>query len=166
MNKTMQDKQFNTVKECEELLGEMQSRLLIDKHNLDIELSQHADTYYAIAHEYTRCMAYRDQAKQDCDLAKANVDRQLREKYAADGAKVTEARLDNEVTLSVPVQNAQSEYAMWRHMTEAWQALRDAYSTRGYAIRDLVQLHIAGYYADAPVKAAEEKRPMLRTHGR
>lgn len=150
------------IQESHKLLDDYTDALKIDKLALDNELTDHPELLNAIGREYARCMAMRDNKKHDHDLAIAATDKRLRTRYSDEGVKITEARLEKELLEHPAVQNAFTEYAMWKHMTEAWLALKESMNARGYALRDLAALYIAGYYSHAPVKAAEKDATLIR----
>lgn len=132
------------IQETHKLYEELKEALKIDKHDLDEEWVGQPELHNEAGRAYARCIAQRDQCEQEYKLVQAAIDRKLRDQYAND--KITEVRLKNLVTEHPDVQNAYTEFNMWNHMTEAFKALKESYTHRRDALRELVSLHLAGYY--------------------
>lgn len=132
------------IQETHKLYEQLNEALKINKDDLDNEWVNQPELFNEAGRSYARCMAQRDQCEQEYKLVQAEVDRRLRELHA--DSKPTEVRLKNMVTEHVEVQNAFTEMNMWNHMTEAFKVLKEAYTHRRDALKELVNLHLAGYY--------------------
>lgn len=132
------------IQQTHKLYEELSAGLKIDKHELDEEWVGQPELHNEAGRAYARCIAQRDQCEQEYKLVQAAIDRKLRDAHA--DSKPTEVRLKNMVTEHPDVQNAFTEFNMWNHMAEAFKVLRESYTHRRDALRELVTLYMAGYY--------------------
>ncbi len=65
----------------------LESKLVIDEHALDVALRDHPDTFYRVAMELALAISNRDEAKQDLEEMESEVDMELRKDAAAQRSK-------------------------------------------------------------------------------
>ena len=146
--------------------------LRIDKNDLDNELIRQPELFYHASTSYALCVSQRDQAKLDLERAEAEADSKIRRAAVKDDKvkKITEAEIVARRAMAPEVREAQDSYLSARAAVERAAALRDAYQQRGYAVKDLVNLYVSGYYGavtgrfergEALDKRAAENRAVL-----
>jgi len=136
---------------------ELRERLAIDKHSLDEEIEQQAEVYYVVAEAAVLAKSRMDAAEEDVKLIQAKLDPLIRAKLEKNEEKVTEA-----VVRSAIIQHPQSKEAVEtaRNIREEYEklsALKDAFRQRSSMLRDLVELHVSGYYTDRSVRGSANK---------
>lgn len=140
------DSEVKEYKRLHTLLDTYTEALLIDKNDLDTALVEQANMFYRVGEAYADCLSNRDFSKNQLDKIKAEVDRYLREDAHRDGSRLTEAQIGHLINEDESYRTAYSNYLTWKTLTEKWSALREAYSARAYALRDLVQLFGLNYF--------------------
>lgn len=140
-----------------------QGLLKIDKHDLDNALMEHPDLFAEVAGEKALSISKRDQAKLELEEIEAQTDIDLRDDFARSGTKVTEALISNHVTRDVDVQAAQRKLLNAKLEAERWSALAEAFSQRGYILKDLCALYIAGYWGSRSAEGEAKTSASERT---
>lgn len=166
-------------------LDELRAALAVDKYGLDDVLIQQPQLFHAVASEYAMSVSRVDLLKDQLKRLEGDLGLAIRQDKDTQGQKYTEAVIlagvasdTNRVMLFEELVAAQGECAQW-------QALRDAFLQRSYAIKDLVSLFTNEYYINNAMKspkaaeaqnihrraeiqqAREQKvgRPQLKTNG-
>lgn len=125
-------------------LRELESALAIDQHALDEALMTQPDAFYRVSREYVMLVAERDQAKQMLAEEEAAAARRVRKLVE----KITVKELEEEVQLDKKVKAARATFAELAFQASQFGALKEAFMQRSYALKDLVELHLANYFAD------------------
>lgn len=130
--------------------------LRIDKQALDEELISQAGTFYEISSRYVEAVGNRDFLNNAYKEAVAAADLFFRKAATKSADKWTETRIASEVSSSDLVTAAKAKVLQASKEVDDWAALRDAFHQRSFMLRDLVQLYIAGYYAQEAVSAPRD----------
>lgn len=141
-------------------IKQLETKLQINEHALDIALREHPDLFYKVASELALAISNRDEAKQDLDETEAQVDLSIRSEAAKLGEKTTEKEVQSMCKIDKSVKAANDKLLAEKLNTAKWTALKEAYEARSYALSKLVDLFIANYYS-----ANEDKKtngPALR----
>jgi len=132
-----------------------ESKLRIDPGNIDREIIEHSERYFEVAEQAARASSRATAAKDVFAREEAELYRAIAMEKAEAGERVTEKALANEIlchprriTAFEALQDAYRESA-------TWDALRTAWSSRGYMLRDLAQLVLAGHTATRAVSSPE-----------
>jgi small-conductance mechanosensitive channel len=147
-------------------LGRSRDGLIVDKHNLDLELCQQSVKFDQAGQEYAKALAKKDNAK----FALNSLDNQIKTLYAstsirirnqlkATGEKSTEEMIrcmiitDPEI-IKLEEQRllAELEYIDTTYWANRWESVKDAYNGRGPNLREVGALLMAGYYQVDSVK--------------
>lgn len=119
-----------------------QGLIRIRKHHLDDELEIQAE----LLHQISDCTVA---AKSRALVAKDELDRIEGNLYSdakQDNPKATVPELHG-ITMRDPSRReAWGKYQAARHEQEAWEGLHEAWKSRGFALRALVDLRLASYY--------------------
>lgn len=125
----------------------LESKLAIDEHALDVALRDHPDTFYRVAMELALAVSLRDEAKQDLEEVEAEVDMELRKDAATIGAKTTEKEIESNKKVDKNVRAATDRFMEARYNAAKWTALKDAFEQKSYALSKLVDLYLGNYYS-------------------
>jgi len=137
-------------------IDEAKEKLFIEKNLLDDELINQPILYQEVAEEYAKAISRRDAANENVKRVDAELYKRIREIAAAEGTKVTEAMIQSEILTHPEHIEAYDAYLECKKQADLWATLKDSFSQRSYAIRDLVELYTAGYYADAGLRPKTE----------
>jgi hypothetical protein len=128
-------------------LKQLEAKLRIDEHALDIALREHPDLFYKVATELALAISNRDEAKQDLEEIEAQVDMELRKAAAVSDTKTTEKEIESNKKVDKKVKAANDKFLEERFNAAKWTALKEAYEARSYALSKLVDLFLANYYS-------------------
>jgi hypothetical protein len=128
-------------------LKQLEDKLVIDEHALDVALREHPDLFYKVASELALAISNRDEAKQDLDQIEAVVDSELRKAALIGIEKVTEKAIESNKNKDKRVVSANDTFLEKRYDAAKWSALKEAYEQRSYALSKLVDLYLANYYS-------------------
>lgn len=133
---------------------EFKEYLLINKHDLDEEIIQQPILLFEVAEACADAAILRDNLKERLATVDAQLDAEIREEL--EGGKVTESIVKNRIQVDSRHDKAFQEYANAKHRADVLSALKDAFASRGYLLRDLAALHNANYFESNAVKDATE----------
>jgi hypothetical protein len=144
-------------------LAEYERGLRIDKNDLDTALIQQPDIFYRVAKELTLAISRRDEMKLNINEAIADLDQQIRSR----SEKTTEGGIAKEIDSAPKIIDLRRDYGRLNHKVDRWTALKEAYQSRSYVLKDLCGLYVAGYFStqsgggarnDARTRLADEAR--------
>ena len=142
------------------VIKQLEDKLQINQHALDVALREHPDLFYKVASELALAISNRDESKQDLDELEAQVDIELRNAAAVSGDKTTENQILSNKKVDRRVKAANDKFLAERLNTAKWTALKEAYEARSYALSKLVDLFLASYYSNQEDK--KTNAPALR----
>lgn len=126
---------------------ELAKNLKIDKEALDNELIQQPELYHEAGRLYSSAVSSRDEAKSDRDSLRGKIDLRIREELDEKGdKKPPETQIANMVVADLVYADAQERYQEWDRLAGQGAALREDFHSRGFALRELANLWMAGYY--------------------
>ena len=137
-------------------LKELKATLKIDVNSLENELIYYSEIFFDIAQNFAIAKSVRDAAKNDLDELYANLAQAFRSNAATLGEKLTESKLEEMVLIDSAHIAAATYHLDASNVCEQWQALRDAFHSRGYMLRDLVSMHTVGYNNSSGVISSGE----------
>lgn len=132
------------------MIAEFRTYLSIDKNALDDEVIRHPSLLYEVSEAYVQAAAIRDELKEHIATIDAGLDATIRN--ALTGGKFTEAGVKAEIQTDPKHTKAFKTYLEAKKQADLLLALKDAFQQRSYMLRDLVQLHVTGYFQDTSVK--------------
>lgn len=127
----------------------------IDKHRLDEACIKQAEMAGELSQRMAPARQALAEAKNAVGLAKAEAANHIRlhpEMY--DIGKVTDSSVADAMLMQDSVQEAQAAVVQAQYIVDVLDAGREALNDRKYAVRDLVELWRADYYADTPMPGA------------
>lgn len=136
------------------LYQELEASLQIDEHALNEAIEEQPNLFYRISRELALLESQRDAAKQALMDEEAKVDTRLRflarkSETARKQDKLTEGEIKAQTRLNPDVGRALQVYLALSQQVGLYEALKESYKQRSYALGHLVELYIAGYYGQA-----------------
>jgi hypothetical protein len=147
----------------EQALVELEKKIMIDPDDLDVELVSQSNNYWHAAAGFAMALSLRDKAKNNLDVAEAELNLHFRQK-ATD--KPTEAQLKAMVTADELRQQHVDDYISAKLLADKWLALRDSFTQKGYALRELAEQRKANYFGEHSSTSAERIEAETRVRNR
>lgn len=136
--------------------------LRIDKNNLDFEIERHPSMMYEVGVWCVNAQSVADGLKLELERLAGALAERMKNELETSGKRVTEAGVSREIVVQPEYIAAQDKYHAARLEAARWTALRDAFTQRGYMLRDLVQLAVAQYFVRESVSVGQPiRRPYL-----
>lgn len=132
-------------------ITDLQQQLAIDKSVLDDEVIRQPVLFYTVSEMLTDALAEKDGAKEDLAATDAHLDSKWR-KALKDEAKVTDKMVASKVQTDPVHEKAFDAWLAAKLKADKLTALKEAFQSRSYMLRDLVSLYSANYYEEASVK--------------
>jgi hypothetical protein len=126
-------------------ITELKSALRIDRLSLDREIEVQPTLFLQAAELAAIARSKLDHMKSELDVLEAELDKELR---LSPEIRSTEKAISMELQRHPQRVAAMEAYLGQKYKMEVREQLRDAYRQRGYMLRDLVALHISGYWSD------------------
>ena len=140
-------------------LRSYQKRLQIDRNDLDGELVIQAQVMFEVSEALTWAKAERDAIKQEMDEEAGIIKAQLfQEEPKLAGTKADALVKKDEGYMEIRKEKSEKD-----RIVGQWEAMVEAWKSRGYMLRQLADLYVANYYS--PTSAGEsssEKRHKRR----
>lgn len=133
-------------------IDEFQKYLIIDKNSLDEELEKQPILLFEICRATSEAISLRDSEKQRLEVIDASINEDLRQEAFRTNTKITEAKLAAAVLLDHRHTQTYADYSEARKEADLWIALKEAFIQKGFALRELVELYLSGYFATSSVK--------------
>lgn len=139
--------------------SEFDEMLQIDPHALDRHLSEQAAIYHRLSTEYVEAVSVLDEARTELKHKEAELDPQVREDLAAESdGRVTESMVANAIQTHSDRVRLQKKVARLKLDADKKSARKDAFHQRGYMLRDMVELHVTGWFTKESIGAASNKK--------
>jgi tRNA A37 N6-isopentenylltransferase MiaA len=129
---------------------EIRSRLAIDKHSLDRCLMEQPALFLDASDEYTRARSQADELKEVLKQTDAEIASEIRES----GDKHTEKSIEACVLQDKRHKQAFAAWLAAQREADEWDTLKQTIHQRGYVLKDMVALFVAGYYQSATTTGA------------
>jgi len=120
----------------------------IDEQALDVEWLEQPSLMLKYARHAAHCRMALDQAKENLELVKAQLDNEIRKNPSDfDIEKITEAVMMNTILNQAPYQEASEEYIKAKFEADIAQGAVRAFDARKDALENLVRLNGQQYFA-------------------
>ena len=123
----------------------------IDESALDIEWLRQPNLMLEYALHCANKRKEMDLCKEEVELVRSQLDKELREAMTIDGKKPTETAIQNAIVLQQPYQEAVRRYIEAKYEFEVASAAVRAIETKKAALENLVKLHGQQYFAGPKV---------------
>jgi uncharacterized protein (DUF1778 family) len=131
----------------EEFIDRFKRKLTIDKLALDDDLAEVGAIFQEVGEEIAYAVSRRDEAKDELARTEADVDNLVRRDAVQTGSKVTDTMAKHAVQLHRDVVGAKARLRNREEELARLQALDRSFTQRGYAIKEMVSLHLAAYFS-------------------
>lgn len=139
----------------ETAIRQFKQKLRIDKNDLDGELVIQAHVFFEVSERLTWAKAERDSVKQECDELAGNIKAEIFEEQP----KLAATKADALVRKDPEFIDLYKERKEADRIVGMWEALVEAFKSRGYMLRQLADLFVANYYSPTSMgESSEEKR--------
>jgi hypothetical protein len=135
-----------------DLLKQLQDRLEIEPDALDDELIEHPVLLEKVAQKYVYAVSIRDGKKDNLKMIEGRITDACRDALIKNGvAKPTVKQVEAALAQDPEFIRERSEYLDACANADKWQALKEAYSARGFALHSLANIYVARLKAEAGV---------------
>lgn len=141
----------------ENIVESFKKELHIDKNSLDKALETQAAIYFQISEEYALAVSRRDEAYENIKQVDAQLNVSLRKELEDDGKKVTEALVSSAVMQHKDHNAAVENHLQLKLDADILSALKESFHQRSYMLREMIELYIAGYFAETSHTASTER---------
>jgi hypothetical protein len=128
------------------LYEQLEKALLIDEHALDEAIEEQPDCFHKVSKQLAILESRRDAAKQALADEEAKVDTELRMKARKNDEKITNDEIKAQTRLMPSVKKASQTYLELNGQVNLYEALKESFKQRSYALGHLVDLFVAGYF--------------------
>jgi hypothetical protein len=135
----------------QEALDELAQRVRIDQSELDVEFVTQTNDYYHAATGYAMAISLRDQAKNDLEVTEADLYLQYRRQAVE---RPTETQLNSHVKTHELRQEYFDKWLSAKQLADRWMALRDSFTQKGHALRELAELYKLNYFGERSTSTA------------
>jgi hypothetical protein len=142
-------------------IEELKGYLRIDKLCLDDEIVQHPSLLYKVAEAYVEAAAARDTLKEKLATRDAELNLQYREDLSRAGTKVTETTIESYVLIDQDHTKLAQSYGRAKADCEKLGALKEAFTSRGYMLRDLCSLATAHFFESDSVRSTSNTKNFM-----
>lgn len=144
--------------------------LSIDQFALDEALVRNGQVFHDVADACALALSRRDAAADELKQTEAEVDQIIRKEATKEGVKYSEDAIKRMIVLHADVISARQRMRNREEELNRFTALKESYSQRSYAIKDLVSLHLAAYFGttgktvrrDVDEQGGEARRSQIR----
>lgn len=124
----------------ENQLEYFQTRLKIDKDNLDDELADFPSMFFSVSDYYVDADRYAKRLAQRLDREKASITSALRDAAAEENEKKTETQLKQEVSLHPKIVKLSGRLRQAEKVAKKWDVLKESFVQKSFSLKGLVSL--------------------------
>lgn len=147
-------------------IDELKGYLRIDKTNLDDEVVHQPSLFYEISEAVVDAIAQRDALKEDLANIDADLDQETRKKVEREEKRITDTAVAKAIQRHPKHATAFSKYMAAKFKADQFLALKEAFVQRGYMLRDLCQIYVAGYYEKTSIQGSSATDTVVYTKRR
>jgi chromosome segregation ATPase len=147
----------STDRPIEPLIEELTQRLVIDKHDLDSHLEEHAELFHQAGELLAEWSAHRDERQKQLDHLSATIDAKLRHDAAVAGEKTTEKEIASQKLLHPKLMTMQDGVDQLDAVLARLKNLVASYTERRHALKGLVDLYMSSYFATPSTSSRKDK---------
>ena len=125
----------------------LEDLLAIDKYALDDMLIGHPGAYQQIANEYATASSHKDFIDKFLKEVYAQCYQDVKFRAFQEGVKMTEEAVKQKIHLERTYKRANALHSKVYLKFERLKALKESMTARGFMLKDLASLYIAGYFA-------------------
>lgn len=126
-----------------------QKDLVIDRNALDTMLVEQPSLFHRYADAHATAVSQRDYLKEQLAQLYAKLDARIRRDNS--GSRITEKFIESEIAIDPDYVAATDELLQAKQSALQMEAAKEAFGQRGWVLRDLTALYIAGYWSQNSV---------------
>lgn len=134
-------------------LNELSDKIKINPNELDTEFVAQPNDFYHAATGCAMAISLRDKSKNDLEVAEAELYLTFRREASEAAERLTETHLDSLVTGHEIRQEYFDRYLDAKQLADQWIALRDSFTQKGHALRELAELYKLNYFGERSINA-------------
>lgn len=139
----------------QQIIQQATTNLRIDRHALDDMIEVHPILYNNVLSAHAEACSIRDELKNSLETTFANLSLAFRQAAGKSGAKVTEDQIKQTVYADPIYQQIQNELVAAKWECDQLAGLKEAFSSRGHMLRDLVALWVGGYFTSNSISVTD-----------
>lgn len=136
----------------------LEAAIQIDQYELASVCRDQPTLFHQVSRELAYAISRRDAAKQDLDRTEAELTVNYREEAKRADAKITADEVKAAIKLDGLYSEMQDKLRKATNAVLDWQALKEAYLQRSYALNHMVDLYLANYYGNIERRETGEVR--------
>jgi len=136
--------------------GNYSEDLKIDFAQLDLNWRDQAANYMHWSNKWVAAVSERDRAKENLDVIRAEVDREIREAYS--GKKPTEAAISALVSTNTRYRKASDQLIDLNEKVNIFVSAKAAFEHRKKALEGLTQLWVNGYWSEPKISGVAKEK--------
>jgi DNA helicase IV len=140
-----------------EVLEKLQKVLIINEDSLDIECKYQASFYDEIARSYSEAISIRDELDEQLTRVEAELSLKIRSDAELTGKKLTEKRIEDEITTHKNRIEALNSYLKAKKIASDLFSTMQSFSQRADMIKLLCNLFISGYFGEITVRGGDKQ---------
>lgn len=137
-------------------LEEAKELLLIDKHNLDIEVELQSTIADRIGEKMVEMESLRDAAKENVAVVDAQIADEIRREVEDAGNKITEGKLTQQVLIDDKHEKVMKKYLDLKKDTALWKILREDFVGRAFMVSQMCGLYESEYFSRESIKSGSK----------
>lgn len=131
--------------------------LKIDPNDLDNACLRQPVLFDIYSQHLVALAKFKDEIKLSLDQTSARLDGVIREAASAEGKKLTEAMVQNEITRNIQYADLQQKYLNACVDVEEMKAIKDAFLQRRDMLKLLTEQYISGYWSTVSPKIVKQQ---------
>lgn len=131
--------------------------LKIDANDLDNACLRQPVLFDIYSQNLVSLTKYRDELKLSLDQTSARLDGVIREAASAEGRKLTETMIQNEIARNLQYEDLQRKHLNACAEVEEMKAIKDAFLQRRDMLKLLTEQYISGYWGTVETKVINSK---------
>lgn len=138
-------------------MKEYKMDLEIDKNDLDNACLQQPMLFDIYAQKVVSLCKLKEELELEIKNLSAKLDGVIREAASAEGKKITEAMIQNEIIRNIQYADLQYKYLNIYAEVEEAKVIKEAFQQRKDMLRLLTELYISGYWGSVETKVVKQQ---------
>ncbi len=138
-------------------IEELRGLLKINQNDLDTEISQQPVIYDQVSQASAITRSLLDQVKSNIDNIEADVSLEIRVTADREEEKLTEGAIKALIHTDKERRKAVAQMLTLKFQADEWDKLENSFRARGYMLRELASLFIAGYYQESTSQGTKRR---------
>lgn len=124
-------------------LRDFEEELQVDQDDIDDAVIRQPELFWHVSEQLVYAIDLRDTIKKELDEAEADEDNKIRALAEANEEKITEPFVKKQIAAQPKIQRLNRELLDAKKQAALWEAMKESFSQRSYAVNKLADLHIS-----------------------